>query len=85
MMGGFGFWLLILVVVFFLFGGCGRRWFRGGGGGCGTGWPGPGPEPQGPLGEPAETPRQILDCRLAKGEITVEEYRRLLQELGEPK
>lgn len=78
MMGGFAFWLLVLVVVLFFFGGCGRGWLRGGG--ChAPGWYGPAPQPP----EPTETPKQILDRRLAKGEITPEEYRRLLKELNE--
>ncbi|MGE5509433.1 MAG: SHOCT domain-containing protein [Chitinophagales bacterium] len=77
---GFLFWLVIGVVVFYLLSGRGRT----------DGWPwmgqGRGPaSADGPFGNgtaPAETPRQILDRRLAKGEITVEEYRRILQELG---
>jgi uncharacterized membrane protein len=76
-MGSLVFWLLMLVVVLLLFGGCGRGWLRRGGGQ--TGWCGPAPQSS----EPAETPKQILDCRLAKGEISLEEYRRLLKELSE--
>lgn len=75
-MHGFGL-LLLLAAVFFLFGGCGRGFWRGGS--CGRGWDGPGyPHPPQP-----ETPKQILDKRLARGEISPEEYRQVLAELGE--
>ncbi|MDI6870963.1 MAG: SHOCT domain-containing protein [Bacillota bacterium] len=78
-MGGYVFWLLLLAILWFLFGGCGRGFFWRGG--CGPRWYGPEPRPE----QPVETPKQILDRRLAKGEITLEEYRRLLQELSEGK
>jgi hypothetical protein len=72
---------LILIAIFFLFGGCGRGFFWRGGG-CGRGWYGPDAGPgSGPAPEP-ETPKQILDKRLARGEITPEEYRQLLADLG---
>lgn len=77
-MGAAWFWLLILAAVFF-FGGCGRGLFRGGAGCAGPRWP----ETGGGSSEPPETPKQILDRRLASGEITIEEYRRILQELSD--
>ncbi len=79
MIGGYAFWLLLLVILWVLFGGCGRGLWRGGG--CGPRWYG-GAGPENPPGPPAETPKQILDRRLARGEVTLEEYRRILQELG---
>ncbi len=80
-MGGYAFWLVILAILWFLFGGCGRGLFRWGGG-CGPRWDGAGPGPGNAPGGPAETPKQILDRRLAKGEITLDEYRRVLRELS---
>lgn len=56
-----------------------------GGNGGGAFWPrrgrnesryAPGPDPS-PAGEPAD-PLAILKARLAKGEITIEEYQRLV-------
>ncbi|MGE5553840.1 MAG: SHOCT domain-containing protein [Betaproteobacteria bacterium] len=76
-MGSFLFWLLLAAAVL-LFGRCGCGLFRWGGSGCGSYRYGPGTAPP----EPAETPKQILDRRLAKGEITLDEYRKLLRELG---
>jgi uncharacterized membrane protein len=37
----------------------------------------PGALPQGPSGPVAMTPRQLLDDRLVKGEISVEEYEKI--------
>jgi uncharacterized membrane protein len=77
---GFLFWLVIGAVVFYLLSVGGQAgWRPGGGSGHG---PGNGTDTRGGEEATEETPRQILDRRLAKGEITVEEYRRILQELS---
>jgi uncharacterized membrane protein len=45
-------------------------------------WFGGTPPPAGPAGLTAPTPRQLLDERLVKGEISVEEYEKIKAALG---
>jgi hypothetical protein len=77
---GILFWLVIGAVVFYLLSGGGRTGWRPGA--DDSRGPAPDRSSPGSGAAAAETPRQILDRRLAGGEITVEEYRRILQELN---
>ena len=62
------FWTLVIWGVWYLLTSAGRGWSRP-------------PEQPGPPAPPA--PRQILDERLARGDISADEYRHLLEVMNE--